>query len=248
MNRRGTAWNRFTYLVAVLSVGGGAVGVHIGKSHGLLTLIKKPLPLQKDLKQLDRAALDPLELVAAPQLSVDVLSELGTDVYINWHLKDPRWRGAAKQNVSLSVTYYTGVQDQVPHVPEECMTTQAFTQVEDEKLAWQLDGIDREVAVRRLGFLPPQQADRRVFVYYTICVNGDFYNERQRVRLRMADAEESHLYFSKVEIVFEPLAASERDELDDRAKELLSKCLGELIRSHWPPKGSEKGALAEKTP
>jgi hypothetical protein len=239
-------WNAFTYALAVVAVGGGAAGMHVGKSRGLLTLIKKPIPLQKDLKQLDRNALAPLELVAAPQLSSDIVGELGTDIYINWHMKDPRYRAAAKQNLWLSVTYYTGVQDQVPHVPEECMRANALTQVESEKLIWRLDNLDRDVAVRRLGFLSLDHADKRVYVYYTINVNGDFYNERQLVRLRMADADESHMYFSKVEIMFDPHPPAERNETDSRAREVLEKALSELVRSHWPPRGSEKGGFDPK--
>ncbi len=240
MNANNARWNKLTYVLAVLAVGGGAVGMHVGKAYGLFTLIKKPLPLQKDLKLLDRNALAPLELVAAPKLSADIITELGTDVYINWHLRDPRYRSAAKQDVLLSVTYYTGVQDQVPHIPEMCNKAGGMTQVESEKLVWRIDSIDRDVALNRLGFLPPQQPNKRVYVYYTINVNGDFYNERQLVRIRMGDTD-PYLYFSKVEIAFDPQATADRDELDQRAKDVLEKALFELIRSHWPPKGSEKG-------
>jgi hypothetical protein len=43
-------------------------------------------------------------------------------------INDPLAGGLRSKLVNLTVTYYTGVQDQVPHVPEECVFQGGMTQ------------------------------------------------------------------------------------------------------------------------
>ncbi|MCZ6698696.1 MAG: hypothetical protein O7D94_07185, partial [Planctomycetota bacterium] len=86
-----------------------------------LQLIKKPIPIRKSLDDFDRPALLPYKVVRAQKLPTEIVGELGTEEYINWGLRDETAGKKLGSVVSLSVTYYTGVQDQLPHVPEECL-------------------------------------------------------------------------------------------------------------------------------
>ena len=78
-------------------------------------------------------------------------------------------------------------------------------------------------------------------VYYTINVNGGFHSGRQGARLDMADPLDSHLYYSKVEIMFSGRTKNDDPDLDRRAAELMNATIDALFKDHWPPRGSERG-------
>ncbi|MFQ5411560.1 MAG: hypothetical protein ACE5EC_04660, partial [Phycisphaerae bacterium] len=86
-----------------------------------------------------------------------------------------------------------------------------------------------------------QQTTEESYVYYTICVNGDFYANRLPVRLRMGDRKETHLYYSKVEVSFSGLNNPDLADLDQRARSVMDIIITELVNTHWPRKGSELG-------
>lgn len=243
MSRGSESWTR--YVLVVLLLGGAAVGMRFAKARGALMVLKKPLPIRKPLKDFDHAALAPLKVDTVQRLSSDVLQELGTDEYINWELVDPRVPRGRTPRVSMSVTYYTGVQDQVPHVPEECYYQGAFSPAGDEKLKIDLPHLGEAIPVRRLSFVPPREMARRTVVYYTIRVNSGFHPDRQGARLSMKDPFDTHLYYSKVEFAFGEVANPNPEVLDGRARELFDLVLTELANSHWPPKGSERGGPPE---
>ncbi len=227
------------YGLAVLVLGASAVAMQVARSQGVFRLLKRSLPIRKPLEDANRACVHPFRVVAAQRLPAETVEELGTSEYLNWTLATsgaaPPW-----QATHLSVTYYTGVQDQVPHVPEECYYQGAFTQDTDRSFDVEMGKLGRRIPVRRLSFYPPPgRASGKVYVYYTICVNGDFYSERERVRLRMSDPRESHLYYSKVELVLDGVSESELAAADRQAFELLDGVIVELIESHWPEAVSE---------
>jgi hypothetical protein len=232
--------SRVHFALAALLLGGAAAGLESAKERGLLRLIKQPLPIRKPLGDLDRRCLAPLELVSAQKLSPDILQELGTDEYINWNLRAPRSEDR-RRAAYLSITYYTGVVDQVPHVPEECMAQGAFTQASDETLEMALPRLGQTIEIRRLTFYPPREIALQTYVYYTICVNGDYYVSRNRVRARMGDLRDTHLYYSKIEIAFKGPAGINLAVLDRQARELFDGALSELVQSHFPLAGWERG-------
>jgi hypothetical protein len=80
-----------------------------------------------------------------------------------------------------------------------------------------------------------------MYIYYLLCVNHDFYAGRNLARLRMANTKETHLFHSKVEVSFQGVKDSELGKVDDLARDVLGKAVAELVRSHWPLKGWEKG-------
>jgi len=232
------------YLLAVLILGVSAVAMQTAKSRGSLQLVKQPLQIRKALEDADRACVRPFGVLASKRLKPEEVEELGTSEYLNWVLQPPS-SAVALQAAHLSVTYYTGAQDQVPHVPEECYYQGAFTQDTDRTIEVDMERLGRRVAIRRLSFFPPPgQSGGKVYVYYTICVNGDFYCERDRVRLRMGDPRESHLYYSKVEVVLDGVGDNQLTAADEQAFKLLDGVLVELAASHWPK--AEAGLLGEQ--
>ncbi|HWL92844.1 MAG TPA: exosortase-associated EpsI family protein [Phycisphaerae bacterium] len=232
------------YVLGLLVLIGGAAGMQAAKARGWLYVIKKPLPLHKPIADLNRDTLLPYDVLEMAPLSSEMEQELGTLEYLMWVLQEPGNKRRGEQEVVLSVSYYTNVQDQVPHVPEECYGQGGNLPLDDESLEMRLDSINESIAVRRLAFNRPRELVKRTYVYYTICVNGQFCSDRTTVRLRMADPRDSHLYYSKVEIAFEDMRESDAPLLDKKAGELLDKVISELMKSHWPARGSERGGEA----
>lgn len=216
-----------------------------------LQLIKKPIPIRKPLDDFDRSALLPYKLVRAQKLPAEVVGELGTEEYINWTLREEAADKGSGSVVSLSVTYYTGVQDQVPHVPEECLHQADYQAAGDESNAVSVSVHGGVVPIRRLLFRPPpaelaRGSSTELAIYYTIAVNGSFVVNRTAVRNRMLDWHDSHLYYSKVELTFRRSLALELVELDDEAGRLMQKVLTELVESHWPVPGSERTGIPDQ--
>lgn len=229
----------FHFVICVVLLGSCAAFMQVAQSRGSLKIIKGALPIRKPLKDFDRTKLEPLELVNVIKLPQETVEELGTKEYLNWALGSSG--GGTPRSCSLSVTYYTGVVDQVPHVPEECFFQGAFTQAGDDILDMKLPTVGETIQVRRLSFYPPRDFSTRTFVYYTICVNGGFYGKREVVRMQMSLPFDSHLYYSKVEVAIKEPVDSRVEDLDDAARGVLDQAIAELKRSHWPVRGSERG-------
>lgn len=242
----GARRNQFNFMACLIVLCGFAAYLQVKQSHGSLRLIKAALPIRKPLADFDRSKLAPLDVINSMKLPPETVEELGTREYINWTLAAPKDGGGGARGCTMSVTYYTGVVDQVPHVPEECFFQGAFTQASDQTMNMNLPLLGETIEIRRLSFYPPRDLSIRTFVYYTICVNGEFYGHRDRVRFRMANPLDTHLYYSKVEVAIKQRRNDEDDngdvsELDEAAREVLDKVITELVRSHWPLRGWERG-------
>lgn len=247
MNRHSRA--NLHYAIGLTVLTAAAVGIQTAKAKGWLYIIKGPLPIQKPLKDLDREALAPFEVIEMAPLSTDLIQELGTKEYTNLILREPSRRRGANSEITLSITYYTNMQDQVPHVPEECiMQGGNFTPAGDTSLVMHMDSLNEDVAIRRLAFFPVGEMVRRSYFYYTIAVNGTLCSHRDVVRRHMADPRDTHLYYSKVEISYRDVLLKDEAALDEKARRLMDKVLSELMKSHWPPRGSERGGMPASPP
>jgi hypothetical protein len=231
---RGIVDLRFLATLAVL-IGGGLYLQH-AKANGRLRILKKPAPLVQELTYLRRDCVAPYLVRDSSRLPEETELELGTRSYIQWTLVDPTAPEASwRRGASLFVTYYTGNADQVPHVPEECYIQGAFSKRDDERLKFNVPVASEPIDIRRLGFDAPMGRNVRAYVYYTFCVNGDFYAHRDRVRLRMGNAGEQYLYYSKIELSFttteEEVALSDMDRL---AEKLMGQVLAAMVADHLP--------------
>lgn len=232
---------KFNVGLAVLALAGSAAFMQAAQNRGWLSLVKKQLPILKPLKEFERSRLEPFMLVSSQEMPPETVEELGTEEYVNWILKEPSNPPYKGRGINLAITYYTGVVDQVPHVPEECMVQGAFTPDGDETLQMEMPDLGKSIEVRRLQFFPPRDMSIKTYVYYTFCVNGDFLATRMAVRSRMTKWSDTHLYYSKIEVSFRARPGADLSELDARAQEVLDRAISELLKSHFPPKGWEQG-------
>lgn len=235
---------RFVFAVVVL--GAGAAVMQVAKTTGWLVLIKDELPIRKPLDEFDSARLRPYTLTQSDLLPADLVHELGTTEYLNWRIevKAPEIPAAGK--VYLSVTYYTDVKDRVPHVPEECLHVAGYSIESDDLMGFAVLDEGPAIVVRRQMHKPPPRqsgagARGSRLVYYTFRVNSVFKASRDSVRMKFLDRDETHLYYSKVELTFEGVKREDVPILDGVAECLLKSVLGELIASHWPRPGWERG-------
>ena len=232
--------SRVHFFLAAIVLCGAAAGMQRASNSGSLKIIKKALPIRKPLTDFDRSVLSPVDVMGAQRLKPELEEELGTKEYVDWSMAWPGSRGD-RMRMGLSLTFYTGLQDQVPHVPEECMYQGGMQQAEDTTLTLPMPGLGAPHNLRRLIFYPRDGIGDMTYIYYTIRVNDEFYTDRNRVRVRMADFRDTHLYYSKVELAIPAPSDADRTELDTRAAYVMDKLLTELVRSHWPLKGWERG-------
>lgn len=237
----------FHYALAVVVLAASAVGMQVARSTGLLVVVKKPLPIRQPLRDFHRDRLAPWKFLSAGQLDEEMEIELGTAEYLNWSLESPAPSRVWRDPVSLSVAYYTGKQDQVPHVPEECLWQGGLSPAGGDatleiKLSPAGAGEAGEVIhVRRVAFYPRVPDGTKLYDYYTIRVNSRFFTSRNAARPYLAIPGETHLYYSKTEVMFQGVRDENLGQVDQAALELLRKTIDELLKSHYPLKGWEKG-------
>lgn len=229
--RRGSVNAAFIAGLAVMLATGGYISYARGS--GKLYLIKKAAPLQKQLDEMSTSQLQPWVLRERVPIPEEVIEELGTKLYIQWILENPLAEGPPfARSASLFVTYYTGVQDQVPHVPDECYGQSGAGQTGVNDIEFKRpDG--QKYKVRRLGFAMPRGRGFS-FVYYVFIVNGDLYCDRNDVRLRCGWPTEKHLYYSKIEISFRSQDSEAPPEMDRTAERLLNQVISVMLKDHLP--------------
>lgn len=223
--------------VLILSLGfiqGGArlFGVH---------LIKKDLPLQASLDDLDAGKLSPYVVLEKFTIeSEEMLNTLGTRDYIQWRLENPLVNpNDPTRRVMLFITYYTGDPGKVPHVPELCYTGSG-SQVEDSQKGMiavkNNEGDDVEIPVRLLTVASPQRMGGSYYstVVYFFGTNGGFENSRNGVRIRTNNPFNKYAYFSKVEMTFQGGQKISYATALTAAEDLAGKVLPVLLEDHWP--------------
>ncbi len=111
---------KYALLAAALTLAGLRVGFRYAVESANAFLEKRPVPLRAQLTTI------PLRLGnwraegEGMPLTAEVVEELGTDRYIDrWYTQDEARSGAPA--MALHITYYTGLIDAVPHVPDRCL-------------------------------------------------------------------------------------------------------------------------------
>lgn len=205
---------------------------------------KLPVELKRPLFELqpDRLAPEYIFHTHQPEnLDHEMIESLGTTEYVNRNLIDTR-RDAADttHTVQVSVSYYTGKPDLVPHNPRECMRAGGWTLLTDETRdvpLQRLDGSSVTIPVAVLQFEEPTRAGKpRVkTVLFFFEANGGFVNTRNEVRLRTQWPFDRYAYYAKIEISF----VSDRGEFASREESmaalapLLNKLMPALWRDHF---------------
>ncbi len=245
-SRRGAANAAFIAGLAVLLITGGYISYARGA--GKLYLVKKAAPLRKQLTEMSAGAVSPWVVRERVPIPDEVIEELGTKLYLQWIIENPIAEGPPwAKSALLFVTYYTGVQDQVPHVPDECYLQSGSGQTGMNDIEFALpDG--KKYRVRRLGFATPRGRGYS-FVYYLFAVNGDIYCNRDDVRLRIGRPSEQYLYYSKIELSFRSLDSEAPPEMDRTAERLLNQVISVMLTDHLPDVAAmERGTGAAGAP
>jgi len=147
--------------------------------------------------------------------------------------------------VRLAVTYYTGMVDTVPHVPEKCYVADGFEPAGDiptiaQTLGTYPDGRPRDVKYRYIHFQDTTgngRVDRSVA--YLFHVNGRYESSNIAVRTELANLLQRYGYFAKVELMTQARSRADSTSAEKAAaqeksmaafNDLLTWALPELER------------------
>jgi hypothetical protein len=201
---------------------------------------KEAVPLKKPLKELNKAKLEPYELLQPRNLPHSMVDQLGTEKYIQWMLKDTSAdsEGDGQQLINLFVTYYTGTAGQVPHVPEECYLGAGHQKLADKVVNLEIPelGENSSIPVHLLYFQRSAMFEQqKSVVMYVFNVNGEFAATRNAVRVIIGNFMEKYGYFSKLEVSFKYDGNSQTEEEVLRTgRKFLRKVIPVLVEDHWP--------------
>lgn len=227
----------FLIAVAVLATAAFGVGPRLLGNSGP----KLPVPLKKSLGLLDKESVGQYRFRTQHPLNPAVAEVLGTKEFIDWTFEDSSVedRKDPRRYVRLTVSYYTGGRDLVPHTPDQCMIGAGYTAKVAENLDLQIPSLDRSIPVRVLSFEKGaiMNHENPTVAYMFVC-NGDFVCTRNDVRLRMNSFADRHAYFAKIEVSFGSAQstpnAAPRDESIAATERFLDQLLPVLLRDHLP--------------
>jgi hypothetical protein len=214
---------------------------------------KQPVPLRRPLAALDQSKLLPeyrLHVRQPDSLSEDAVESLGTREYLNWTIVDlDRERGDPTSVAHLSIAYYTGKPNLVPHVAEECVQAWGAALVgvpSTERIPVAGVGApDGRIPVRvcdfestrvnRANVLGPSAPLATFKVLYLFHVNGEYKTTRNEVRLAQSNPFHRYAYYVKVEVRFTDYSfqgnASEEASIAATGR-LLRKIMPILLDDH----------------
>lgn len=201
---------------------------------------KLPLPLKTPLSQLRQERLAPYKLIRPIEIQPDILNQLGTDQYVQWILQEPRSskEQEAGRIVTLFVTYYTGLPDAVPHIPDACYAGAGYERKSEsyDEVIVTSGGRPIVVPVQVLEFEKRSQLSQNErVVLYTFHSNGQFRKDRTEVRLAIGSLTDRYAYFSKLEVGLdlEPGRVS-KEQAVEAAKRFIQVAIPVLLEDHWP--------------
>jgi hypothetical protein len=178
--------------------------------------ISKDEPLDKELqdtlgtdKYIFRDYADTRQ-VSAPELAV-FKKDLATADYVRELSRLQSEKPGAV--LSAAVTYYTGLVDTVPHIPDRCYVAGGYEPVDHSYPTWDVsppgvlgsyaEAPSRQMQVCFINF-EDQTASRSslpINVAYFFQCNGSYESDPiDGVRMRLQDLTERHGYFAKVEL------------------------------------------------
>lgn len=238
------------YLACVIVLVIAAAGMQYTINSLNLILVKEPIHLTAPFDEMDENAIYPYTVARKSTIkNNDILESLGTNDYLQWVLEDTT---VAEQSpvryCSLFLTYYTGINDRIPHVPEECYFGAGSVRNNLQDLTLTVncsnyydskDGVAK-IPVRRLVFTRKSNdlfsTSNTFTVTYFLNVNGEFAGNRTQARATMGkNVLGNYSFFSKVEWRFYGNSGSPTPEESTQAGiKMLETVLPVLIRDHWP--------------
>ncbi len=195
---------------------------------------KEPIELRKKLDELDVDRL-PSWRVATERLALEMAEgDVETDDVLELVFEPRVENPTPNDQAMLFVTYYSDPRDRISHTPEVCyrqggavidsISTVTLTTPE-------LGPEHPEVAARLLDI--DLIARRTVLLYVFIC-NGKFFDDREKVRFEIGWPGDSHIYFSKVEVITPCATDDDFDAAVVRCRSLMREALPLLVAEHYP--------------
>jgi hypothetical protein len=256
------------FIAAVVLLGVAAVGLNAATQALRLNFRKQAVPLSvsrldgtdgipakvgrwvqvsKD-EPLDHGVLEVLgtkEFVFRDYVDSSIVSQADID----WFADKPSKERAIKlgeiqaQNpqavVRLAITYYTGLVDTVPHVPEKCYVADGFEptapQTSQLALGTLPDGSPRQVSYRHLHFRDSSGGNRvERDVAYLFHVNGRYESSNVGVRGELANLFQKYGYFAKIELMTTTRGYAAGTEHESGAKPESLAAFNDLLTAVLP--------------
>ena len=212
-------------------------GVRVNSEYRLISLPEK---------------IGPYELIDVKEFDEDLVRALGIGTsYDKERLPNRRssWYGVGfyadqregqNQLWRMEIFYYTGLRDNVPHVPERCLDAGGVTVVSRDivplksvaaRAPWDKDVEFRRVYYRFSGTGGGVGA-RDGAEYYIFSVNGKPYNSPDRVRFELAKPTVTYSYFAKIQFAaISSVGIESAAAADDAAGEFINVMLPSMLNT-----------------
>lgn len=138
--------------------------------------------------------------------------------------------------------YYTGVNDQVPHVPEICQAVAGSTVVKSSEVTFTAADCrppwNAPVTFRRTHWRVQHEGVWHNYVtYYVFSMNDEPANDRHKVRLKLVSLQVEHSYYAKIE--FSPVGSISTGTDDDPASHAAADAAAHRFIRQFLPKAIE---------
>lgn len=236
----------FLISVIVLIISTAGMKFTINKLN--IVLQKDPIPLINSFSLIDESLLTPYKVIKKSKVeNPEVLESLGTEEYIQWIIEDTSVdENSPVRFCSLFLTYYTGINDRIPHVPEECYFGAGSSREDliDTKVSIKSNTENPElkvtIPVRQLVFSKKSaklwEPAQKFSVLYFFKVNGKYAGNRTAARAVLAEnIAGKYSYFSKVEWrFFGSKINPNKNQCHKASQKLLETIVPILEKNHWP--------------
>jgi hypothetical protein len=252
-------WGRH-FIAAVVVLGIAAVGLNAATQMLQLHFKKVPIPLKYELDDPTHGLatkIGPWQMMSLDTpIGEDLRNALGTGEYVFRDYVDTRKvtaeeierfkdRSAMERRallmqlqeqrpdavLNVAVTYYTGMADTIPHVPEVCYVADGYRPVDPSNLQWDVTSpllADGKLPVRFIDF-KDQSGKRQMTrnVAYFFQTQGSYESDPLRARFHMQNLAQRQTYFAKVEMMS---ILPDRERSIEVMKDFVSVALPEIER------------------
>ena len=244
----------FTVLLVIL--GAGRVGFHVGKEWLDYHFAKKPVDLRWHFRTIDQDLASWESVGGDRELPAEIVETLGTELYLErLYARDGKPREGL---IQLHIAYYTGMIDQVPHIPDRCMVASGFRRqaapanypLELPQVRWKVgdDGVrettfrnsitGRDVPVhlpegdfklRTIEFSHDDYPGTVTYGGYFFIANGRVVATPEQVKALAFRRSEEYAYYCKVQFVMQSDDDLTAEEYVAEVSDLLTPLLPQIM-------------------
>lgn len=146
--------------------------------------------------------------------------------------------------INMAVTYYTGLVDTVPHIPDRCYVADGYEPKERKEEGWTI--AHEPLRVSYINFEDQTGFGKQArSVAYFFNANGDWLAGPLDVRVRLQNLSERYGYFAKVEVM---TTLPDRDQSRAVMQDFLDQALPEVkkVLPVWPVVPAEQAAVVHQ--